>query len=261
MTMELGVRGKVAIITGGTAGIGLATARMLHDEGANVVICGRDEGRLGKAAASIGEDGCHAVTADVQDPEALRGLYDATVERFGGVDILVNNAGTSARGHATEVEDQAWYDDIDLKLMAHIRMARLVAPSMRQRGGGAIVSVVSIGGRAPEAGSAPTSVSRAAGLAYVKLLSRDLAGDRIRVNAVCIGLVESAQNERWWRAAGADRTREEFFADVVHTRRVPLGRIGRAEEAAAAISFLASDAAGYVTGSAINVDGGLSHVL
>jgi 3-oxoacyl-[acyl-carrier protein] reductase len=145
--------------------------------------------------------------------------------------------------------------------MAHIRMARLVAPSMRQRGGGAIVSVVSIGGRAPEAGSAPTSVSRAAGLAYVKLLSRDLAGDRIRVNAVCIGLVESAQNDRWWRAAGSGRSREEFFADLVHTRKVPLGRIGRAEEAAAAISFLASSAAGYVTGTAINVDGGLSHVL
>jgi 3-oxoacyl-[acyl-carrier protein] reductase len=259
--VELGLGGKVAVVTGGTAGIGLATARMLRAEGASVVVCGRDGARLDAAVSDLGSERCLGVTCDATDPDDLVALRDAAVERFGGVDVLVNNAGTSARGPAMEVTDEAWQRDLDLKLMAHIRMARLVVPSMRERGGGAVVSVLSIGGKHPDAGSTPTAVSRAAGMAFVKALSRDLGPDAIRVNAVCIGLIESEQHERRWRAEGEGRSRADFYDAMARTRGVPLGRTGRAEEAASAIAFLASDAASYVTGVALNIDGGASYVV
>jgi 3-oxoacyl-[acyl-carrier protein] reductase len=192
-------------------------------------------------------------------------LAHAAVERFGGIDVLVNNAGTSVRGHAIEVTDDVWERDLDLdldlKLMAHVRMARLVVGSMRERGGGAVVSVLSIGGKHPGEQSTPTAVSRAAGMAFMKALSRDLAPDGIRANAVCIGLIESEQHDRRWRAAGDGRSREEFYDDMARDRAVPLGRTGRTEEAAAAIAFLVSDAASYVTGLAVNIDGGLSYAV
>jgi NAD(P)-dependent dehydrogenase (short-subunit alcohol dehydrogenase family) len=131
---------------------------------------------------------------------------------------------------------------------------------MRRREGGAIVSVLGIVGKHPTGKSTPTSVSRAAGLAYAKALSRDLAPDRIRVNCVCIGLVKSEQHDRKWRAAEDQAGRDEFYDHLAAGRDIPLGRAGEAHEAAAAIAFLASDAASYITGVALNVDGGSSFV-
>ncbi|OLT14687.1 hypothetical protein BJF78_17850 [Pseudonocardia sp. CNS-139] len=259
--MELGLRGKVAVVTGGTAGIGLATARLLLAEGARVVVCGRDKARLDAAVAELASDDCLGVRCDATVPADLEALRDAAVERFGGIDVLVSNAGTSARGHTLEVPDETWQADLDLKLLAHVRLARLVVPSMRERGGGAIVSVVGVAGKHPGAGSAPTTISRAAGIAFAKALSKDLGPDGIRVNVVCIGLVESLQNDRRWQAAGDGSTREEFYAELGRGGQIPLNRVGKAEEAAAAVVFLASDAASYVTGAALNVDGGSSHAV
>ncbi len=258
--MDLGLTDKVAVVTGGTAGIGLATARLLLAEGAAVILCGRDPDRVAAAIRDLGPANAHGLSVDVSDPAALERLRDEAVARFGAVDILVNNAGGGARAHALSVSDAEWAHDLDLKLMAHVRLARLVAPVMADRGGGAIVNVASIHGRHPGAESVPTAVSRAAGLAFAKALSRDLGRHNIRVNTVCIGVVKSEQHDRRWRSAGGQVSRDDFYRELAERRGVPLGRTGEADEAARAIAFLASDAASYVSGIAMNVDGGAAYV-
>jgi NAD(P)-dependent dehydrogenase (short-subunit alcohol dehydrogenase family) len=256
--MELGLRGKVAIITGGSEGIGKATAVALAREGARVAIAARRAEVLETAAAEVraatgGE--VLPLPVDVTVPEDLAGMVSAVVARLGPPTILVNNAGTSAAGAFEGVTDESWAYDLDLKLHAAIRTCRLVVPQMRTAGGGSIVNVTAIQGKHPGAGSMPTSISRAAGLAFTKALSKDLARDQIRVNAVCIGLIRSAQITRAaTRVGGGDA--ERGLAQM--GTNVPLGRVGEAEEAADVIAFLASAAASYVTGVAINIDGGTS---
>lgn len=189
----------------------------------------------------------------------VRLAVEKTVERFGGIDILVNNAGTSAAGSFEEVPTDRWQTDLDLKLFGAVHFARAVVPSMRQNGGGAILNVTSIGGKTPSASSLPTSVSRAAGLALTKAMSKDLASANIRVNAVCIGLIQSDQIEQAWQAKASELTWEQFATDSRHG--IPLGRIGRADEAAKVITFQVSEAAPYVTGTSVNIDGGKAAVL
>src|SRR5690606_13369425 len=203
-TMELGLAGKVAIITGASQGIGRATAVRLAAEGARVAICARGQDALERLAVEIRDAGGEAlpVVADVSKPEDLARLVGATVHAFGGVDILVNNAGTSATGRFESIADEAWQADLDLKLFAAIRLIRLAVPLMCQRGGGRIVNVTNIGAKAPPARSMPTTVSRAAGQAMTKALSKELAPDGILVNTVCIGLVRAGQHEGHARRAG-----------------------------------------------------------
>jgi NAD(P)-dependent dehydrogenase (short-subunit alcohol dehydrogenase family) len=261
--MDLGLTGQVALITGGSDGLGRATAERLAAEGAAVVVCGRRPAPLDAVADAIRGRGGQAlaVAADVTRPADLERLVGTTLDRLGRLDVLVNNAGTSA-AHAFEaVDDQAWHDDLDLKLFAAIRLIRLAVPAMRRAGGGRIVNVLNIGAKAPAARSLPTAASRAAGLALTKALSRELAPDGIRVNAVCIGLVKSGQWARRWEKAGRPGTLDEFYRTLARERRVPLGRIGEAAELADLVAFLVSDRAAYITGVAINVDGGLSEVV
>ncbi|MFF2481523.1 SDR family NAD(P)-dependent oxidoreductase [Paenibacillus sp. NPDC058071] len=260
--MDLGLQGKVALITGGSKGIGLATALLLASEGAQVAIVARDEKGLEEAAARIEEQtGGRPLTiaADVAKREQCERAVELTAEHFGSLDILVNNAGTSAAAPFERVEAEGWLDDLDLKLFGAVHFAKAALPHMKKAGGGAIVNVTAVAGKTPPASSLPTSVSRAAGLALTKAMSKDLAGNRIRVNAVCIGLIRSAQIERMWQSSHSELTWEQFSALPGHG--IPLGRIGEAEEAARAIAFLVSDAASYVTGTAINIDGGKSSVL
>src|SRR5262245_55103477 len=261
--MDLGLRNKVAIVTGGSDGLGFATARRLADEGSAVAICGGDRARRKDAAERLRADGAAVleVAADVTRPGDLETLVASTIERFGRLDILVNNAGTSAARAFDSVDDAAWQSDLELKLFAAIRAVRLCVPHMRRAGGGRVVNILNTGAKAPAARSLPTSVSRAAGLALTKALSKELAPDGILVNAICIGLVKSGQWERRWTAAGRPGTLEGFYAQMARDRDVPLGRIGEAEELGALVAFLVSAQAAFITGVAINFDGGHSAVV
>jgi NAD(P)-dependent dehydrogenase (short-subunit alcohol dehydrogenase family) len=261
--MDLGLQGKAALITGGSKGIGLATAVQLAAEGASVAICARDPEPLQRAAERIAEAGggdrVLTIQADVMREDDCRRAVERTVERFGRIDILVNNAGTSAGFAFESVETELWRQDLDLKLFGAIHCSRAAVPHMRRNGGGAIVNVTASFAKTPGASSLPTSVSRAAGMALTKAMSRDLGPDRIRVNTVCIGLIRSDQIEKMWRRTAPELTWEQFATDPRHG--IPLGRVGDAEEAARVIAFLVSDAASYVTGTAVNIDGGKAPAL
>ena len=262
--MDLGLEGKVAIVTGGSAGIGLAAARTLAREGARVVIVARTASTLAEAANSIREDTGGEivdVAADVSKDIDIKKLFDATLERFGRLDVLVNNAGKSHAAPLMSVTDDDWQSDLDLKVFAALRSMRLAVPHMTATGGGSIVNVVNIGAKAPAASSMPTSVSRAAGIALTKAASRDLAPHNIRVNAVCIGLIKSEQHLRRARAANRMDDLDNFYLELAKGRAVPLGRTGEADEAADLIAYLASARSSYITGTAINMDGGSSAVV
>jgi NAD(P)-dependent dehydrogenase (short-subunit alcohol dehydrogenase family) len=229
-----------------------------------VVICARRGDPLNKAAQEVAEaTGAEIVPvqADVTNAEDIQRLVQTAVDRFGRLDILVNNAGTSAAGAFESVTDQAWQADLELKLFGAIRATRIALPHLRNAGGGAVVNVLNIGAKQPGARSVPTSVSRAAGMALMKALSKELAADNIRVNAINIGLIKSGQNDRRWESMGRRGTREEFYAESAKRAGIPLGRVGEAEEVGDLIAFLCSARGAYITGVSINVDGGTSAVV
>jgi NAD(P)-dependent dehydrogenase (short-subunit alcohol dehydrogenase family) len=259
--MDLHLDGKVVLITGGTDGLGAALAGRLVQEGARVAVCGRDPGRLAAAEQRLRKAGGEAVAvqADVTDLPALERFVETAVGRWGRLDGLVNNAGKSATGRVDQVSDDEWTEDLNLKVLAAVRCTRLAVPHMAAAGGGAIVNVLNVASKAPGAGSLPTAASRAAGLAITKAASKDLGGQGIRVNAVLIGLVESGQWRR--RAIAAGQPEDEFYRQLARRGDIPLGRVGRSEEFADLAAYLLSDRSSYVTGSAINLDGGASPVL
>jgi NAD(P)-dependent dehydrogenase (short-subunit alcohol dehydrogenase family) len=198
-----------------------------------------------------------AVAADMSKNADIERFMKAVVDRFGRIDILVNNAGTSARGKFLEVDDATWSSDLELKVFGAIRCTRLAVPHMKKQGGGRIINITISSAKQPGAESMPTSVSRAAGLAITKALSKEFAADNILVNTVCIGKIKSGQHERRYTRDGISA--EEYYAKMA--RDIPMKRVGEAAEAANAIVFFASDAASYITGSSLNLDGGISGVL
>ena len=257
--MDLGLKGKVAIVTGGTQGIGKAAAVLFAKEGASVVIAARGRELLEAVAAEIRAAGgkVAAVQADVGKKPDCERLIAESLKAFGRIDILVNNAGTSSTGEFQSVTDEAWQTDFDLKLFGAIRLARLSIPEMKKQGGGRIINITNIGAKQPRAKSMPTTVTRAAGLAFTKALSKEFAPDNILVNTVCIGLIRAGQHEAKAKKAGVPV--EQIYTGMA--KDIPLGRVGEAEEVANVIAFLASNAASYVTGTSINLDGGTSGVL
>lgn len=257
--MELELAGKVVMVTGGTDGLGLALASQLAGEGASVAVCGRDEERVGAAEESLTAAGdALAQRADVTNPADLEAFVDAAVARWGRIDGIVHNAGRASAGAIESIGDDVWEADFQLKLLAAVRLTRLALPELRASRG-SILFTLAMTAKAPGGASEPSSVNRAAGMALMKALSKELAPDGIRVNAILIGLIESGQ---WVRAAtGTGRELEDFYERFAKDAGIPLGRFGRADEFADLGTFLLSARATYLTGTAINLDGGLSPVV
>lgn len=255
--MDLELRDKAFLITGGSDGLGLALARRLRDEGAKVAICGRDQARLDHARAILGA-GALCQRADVTNAEELDAFIDATLERFGRLDGAVNNAGASAGSSIADSTDELWRSDYELKVISALHVSRRVLGPL-EASRGAILNVLAIMARAPGANSAPTTASRAAGLVLTKALANEVAPRGVRVNAVLIGLVESGQWVRRAKEMNVDLA--TLYREMAKNLKIPLGRIGRAEEFADLASFLLSPRASYVTGVGIGLDGGLSPVI
>jgi len=257
--MQLSLQGKVAAVTGGSEGIGRATALRLAELGAKVAICARRAEVLEKTAGETRQLGAEvlAMAADATSAGDMARFVGETVQRFGRIDILVNNAGATGQAAFDKVDDAAWQQDLEIKVMAHVRTSREVIAHMKRQGGGRIINLNMVAAKAPGAAQFPTTVSRAAGLALTKGLSKELAPFNILVNVVAVGKIKSMQQERSAKRSGLSVA--EHYAKTGKT--IPLGRMGEAEEVANVIAFLASDAASYITGTCINVDGGLSGVL
>lgn len=259
--MDLRLEGKVFLITGGSSGLGKALAGRLVEEGAGgVALMARDPERLAASVDALRAGGGDAldVAGDVRRVEDLTRLVEAATARWGRIDGVVNNAGELAAGAFSNHDDATWEADLAVKLMGAVRLTRLALPALRESKG-AVLNTLAISGKAPGALTTPTSVSRAGGVALTKALSRELAPEGIRVNAVLIGVIESGQLERYAAAAGI--TPEAYYERMVSDSAIPLGRVGRPEEFADLASFLLSPRASYLTGTAINLDGGLCPVV
>jgi 3-oxoacyl-[acyl-carrier protein] reductase len=251
--LDLQLRGKSAIITGSSKGLGLASAKALVAEGCRVCICARGKEALDTAAAELrtmgGEDAVIAVAVDVTTTEGAERVVHAAVQAFGGVDVLVNNVATAKGGGLVDTPDAAWQEAFDHTLFPAIRMSRLVVPHMQQRGAGSILMIASIWGR--ESGGRMTyNAVKAAEISLAKSMAQQLAKDNIRVNSLAPGSTLFPGGS-WDARQKAD---PDGIADFVR-RELPFGRFGRAEEVAAAVAFLVSPRASWISGSSVTVDG------
>jgi NAD(P)-dependent dehydrogenase (short-subunit alcohol dehydrogenase family) len=261
--MELSMEGRVALITGASKGLGYAMAHKFTSCGAGVALLARTKGEVETAAATIAEETggeTLALNCDVSRMEEIESAFNDTISRFGKVDILVNNAGFAKAKSFEEITDDEWQYDFDLKLMAAVRLSRLVFPGMKERRWGRIINMLNTLAKTPAAGSAPTSVTRAAGMALTKVLAGEGAPHNILVNGFNIGLIKSDQIRRAWENSDKKRTFEEFV-ERAGARNVPLGRYGEAEECANLACLLCSDDCGFVSGTSINIDGNMSPAM
>ena len=252
--MDLGLTDKVAIVTGSSRGLGLASARSLAAEGCHVCLCGRTADTLAAAAQDVaaaagGADRVLSVTADLSTVEGVERVVTATAERFGGVDILVNNIGLGRGAGVLDTPDDAWQEAFDHTLYPALRASRAAIPHMMRRGGGVIVLITSIYGR--EAGGRMVyNAVKSAENALAKSMAQQLAKDGIRVNAIAPGSI-SFPGGSWWKRQQAD---PEGIAAFVK-QELPFGRFGRAEEVGDVVAFVCSPRAGWISGACLNVDG------
>ena len=260
--MDLGLRDRVCVVTGSTGGIGLASAKLLAEEGARVVVTGRDPERLESARASTGA--VLGVISDLAEPDAADALLREARRALGPIDCLVNNVGVAYQAPLGELSDAQWDEMWQLNVMSFVRAIRAVLPDMRERGRGAIVNVSSTAGKRPSTSMPNYTVTKAAVLSLSRLVADLHAADGVRCNAVAPG---PTATDAWLGAGGladqqARRTgnsREEVLAAVAGGR--PLGRLAEPEEIASVIAFLCSDRASYVTGAAWSVDGGTVPII
>lgn len=255
--MDLGLRDKVAIVTGGSRGIGKAIAKRLLKEGARVAICARDAARLHEAVNELKQDGSVTSNAvDVTDEQAVRRFADATRRQFGRVDILVNNAGTHLRGTVETTTLGILEQQLRDKVFGFFAMIQAVLPAMRAQRDGRIVNIVGQAARHPHPDRFPSGVTNAALMAMTKSVADAAARDNVRVNAVCPQYIESellaSLIEKEMRERGVDRA----TASAGFTRANALGRTGTPEEVADLVAFVVSERANFITGSSVSIDGG-----
>jgi 3-oxoacyl-[acyl-carrier protein] reductase len=259
-TMDLGLKDKIAVVTGSSRGIGLATATALAKEGCRVCLCARTEGQLLEAVKEVSAVAASpqhviAVQADVMTADGAQQVVDRAAAAFGGVDILVNNVGGGGGGGLLDTPDQEWQAAVDQTLFPAIRMSRLAVPHMQRRGGGVITMIASIWGR--EAGGRMTyNAVKAAEISLAKSLAQQLAPSNIRVNSVAPGSI-LFEGGSWWKRQQADPA---GIAEFIR-RELPFGRMGKPEEVGDVVAFLCSDRARWISGTSVVVDGGQSRAF
>ena len=263
--MDLGLKDKVAVITGGSVGIGLAVAEGLAQEGVHVLLCARDKARVIEKASEIKSKynvNAAGISADVSKAEDIERVVAETEREFGGADILISNAGTGSNETIMEAPDDKWQYYWDLHVMAAVRLARGLVPGMRRRGGGVILHNASICAKQPLGYEPIYNVSKAALMMFSKCLANEVIGDNIRVNCINPGLILTPD----WKktatqlTAGTDQTWEQYLDDIAK-KNAPIGRFASPEELAHFFVFLCSPRASYCVGSAFYVDGGWLNVV
>ncbi|GJH30432.1 SDR family oxidoreductase [Caballeronia novacaledonica] len=265
--IQIDLSGQVAVVTGGSSGIGYATARLFLQAGASVAICGRDGERLEAAQAALTKEFPQAQLlasrCDVLDENQVNAFASRIEERFGGVDMLVNNAGQGRVSTFADTTDDAWRDELELKYFSIIRPTRAFLPLLKDAPSPAIVCVNSLLALQPEPHMVATSSARAGVLSLVKSLATELAPQRIRVNSILIGIVESGQWKRRYQdyfqqAQEPRQSWQEWTGELARKKNIPLGRFGLPEEAAQALFYLVTTLSSYTTGSHIDVSGGFA---
>ena len=264
--MDLLLKDRTYLVTGGSSGVGLATVELLLAEGANVVTCARDVDRLRAVTEPLlGGDRVLGLSCDVRDPAAVAALVAAGAERFGGLDGLVNNAGQSRMKARAEATLDDWRDELDLKFAGVLNSVEAALPLLRRSDAAAIVNLSAVLARQPEPRLVTTSAARAGLLNLSKSLAIELAPEGIRVNSVSLGLVDTGQwRRRYEQLEWSPRTHRAFAeweAEIAADRGIGLGRFGHAEEVAAMIVTLLSPRASYVTGTSLDVDGGVARYV
>ena len=257
--MNLELKGKVAVITGSTRGIGKGIAVMLAEEGCKVVICGRTKVTLDKTVSELSESRAQVlpVLGDITSAETINTLVQSTLEAFGTIDILVNNVGGNRRNYFSDTTEDDWQTIINLNLMSHVRMSQSIVPVMKKQGSGSIIFISSIFGR--EVGGPTLSIyntTKSAIISLAKVMAAELAGHGVRVNSVAPGSIRFPGGSWDKRYTEDPEKMEEFIA-----QNLPIGRFGTVEEVANVVCFLASERVSLVTGTCINVDGCQSRSL
>jgi 3-oxoacyl-[acyl-carrier protein] reductase len=262
--LDLGLTGKAVLVTAASRGIGRATAQAFLAEGARVTICGRDEATLTATLAALRQnaaDRVHGVVADVSEPEQQATLCAAARERFGPIQVLVNNAGGPPPGTHASVDDADWQNAFDLTLRSAVRLTNLVLPDMQATGWGRVVNISSYSVKQPLDNMMLSNSLRLGALGWAKSLAAEVAPDGVLVNTVCPGWTDtdrvSGLLER--RAAETDASVDSLRDDIA--KQIPIGRLGEPREIAGAVVFLASEAASYITGTALAVDGGIARTI